>query len=233
MPTTPRQTTQSIDRSCSPRWTWHTLLLVGGVAGLIYSLLPMLDRLAPPPEAPVTLRKVDVIPPPPAPPPPELPTPAPSQPTAVTQATPVPQLATPAPKIAITASPLHVTLDPLPTTTATPWDFDLQTTLSAQSLAGMTFELTALDEIPRATIALDPAYPLRARSRGIEGEVILEFTVSTQGTTQDIVVLSETPKATFTAAATRAIARWRFTPGKKDGQAVATRMRQKVSFVLQ
>jgi protein TonB len=68
--------------------------------------------------------------------------------------------------------------------------------------------------------------------RKLEGWVVVEFVVGADGTTRDLTVVSSQPGELFTAAAERAIRRWRFAPGSKGGQAVAARVRQKVEFKL-
>ena len=53
----------------------------------------------------------------------------------------------------------------------------------------------------RRTAFMPPNYPARARERGTEGWVDLEFTVSKDGTTRDAVVRAAEPTGTFDRAA--------------------------------
>jgi periplasmic protein TonB len=74
------------------------------------------------------------------------------------------------------------------------------------------------DVIPLVRIA--PDYPPRALSRGIEGWVIVQFTITATGSVTDAVVVDSDPKETFDEAALRAIARWRYNPRVEGGVAV-------------
>jgi len=74
------------------------------------------------------------------------------------------------------------------------------------------------DVIPLVRIA--PDYPRRAASRGIEGWVQVQFTITPTGTVKDAVVVDANPKKTFDEAALKAIARWRYNPRVEGGVAV-------------
>jgi len=78
-----------------------------------------------------------------------------------------------------------------------------------------------------------PAYPTHARNEGIEGYVLVEFSVDTHGRTFDCVILESVPAGIFDDAVTRAIQKWRFTPAKdKGGKPIPVRVRQPVQFTL-
>ena len=74
------------------------------------------------------------------------------------------------------------------------------------------------DVIPLVRIA--PDYPPRALNRGIEGWVLVQFTISANGSVTDAVVIDAEPKGTFDEAALKAIARWRYNPKVEGGEAV-------------
>ena len=74
----------------------------------------------------------------------------------------------------------------------------------------MDGELTSL-------VAISPEYPRRAAERGLSGYVVLRFTVTTEGTTDDVVVV-ESSNAVFNSSARRAAARLRFKPRVVDGE---------------
>jgi len=76
----------------------------------------------------------------------------------------------------------------------------------------------------RRTSFAAPAYPDRARERGTEGWVDLEFTVTNDGSTRDIVVRSAEPAGTFDIAAISAVRRWRYEPRVAE-QRVEARLR--------
>jgi len=74
------------------------------------------------------------------------------------------------------------------------------------------------DVIPLVRIA--PDYPPRALSRGLEGWVKVQFTITPTGTVKDPKVVDAMPKEMFDDAALKAIARWRYNPRVEGGVAV-------------
>jgi len=74
------------------------------------------------------------------------------------------------------------------------------------------------DVIPLVRIA--PDYPPRALSRGLEGWVQVQFTITPTGTVKDPVVVNAEPKNIFDDAALKSIARWRYNPRVEGGVAV-------------
>ena len=74
------------------------------------------------------------------------------------------------------------------------------------------------DVIPLVRIA--PDYPPRALSRGLEGWVQVQFTITPTGTVQDPIVVNAEPKGIFDDAALKSIARWRYNPRVEGGVAV-------------
>jgi len=116
-------------------------------------------------------------------------------------------------------------------------DFDLGFAVASPALEkplqDMVFQLAELDQPPTPLVRLPPVYPPQARMRRTEGVVMLEFVVDAAGRTRDIEVVLSQPGDVFTRAAVRAATRWRFQPGKKDGQPVPVRVKQKVTFRLE
>jgi protein TonB len=74
------------------------------------------------------------------------------------------------------------------------------------------------DVIP--LVRIDPTYPQREQSRGVEGWVLVQFTVTATGVVRDAVVIESEPKSVFDAAALEAIGRWRYNPRVDRGVAV-------------
>jgi protein TonB len=74
------------------------------------------------------------------------------------------------------------------------------------------------DVTPMVRIA--PAYPPSAETRGIEGWVQVQFTITAAGTVRDAVVVAAEPPNVFDKAALEAIARWRYNPRVDGGVAV-------------
>ena len=69
-------------------------------------------------------------------------------------------------------------------------------------------------------VRVSPLYPPRAQSRGIEGWVLLQFTITPQGRTKDIEVLDADPKGYFERAARDAVKKYKYKPRIVDGVAV-------------
>lgn len=72
----------------------------------------------------------------------------------------------------------------------------------------------------RALSRPKPAYPPQALARGIEGYVVLEFTVTAAGTTRDPRVLEASPAHVFDAAALAAAREFRYQPRIQAGAPV-------------
>jgi protein TonB len=66
-------------------------------------------------------------------------------------------------------------------------------------------------------VRIEPRYPDRALSRGTEGWVLLEFTITPAGTVRDITVVDSEPSGIFDRAAKRAVLRWKYKPKVVDG----------------
>jgi protein TonB len=76
-------------------------------------------------------------------------------------------------------------------------------------------------------------YPPQAFRDRVEGWVEVEFTVNERGTTGDIVVVAGEPQGVFDAAATEAVAAWRYLPRIVNGQPVAQRTTVTLRFSVE
>jgi len=82
-------------------------------------------------------------------------------------------------------------------------------------------------------VKVQPTYPRRALSRGIEGYVIVEFTVTTNGSVRDAVVIEANPQKVFDRAATKAALKFKYKPRVIDGEAVEVPgVRNKITFAI-
>ena len=66
-------------------------------------------------------------------------------------------------------------------------------------------------------VKVAPQYPSRASSRGIEGFVLLEYTVTKQGTVLNPIVIEAEPSTIFNKAAIRSALRYKYKPRVIDG----------------
>lgn len=89
-----------------------------------------------------------------------------------------------------------------------------------------------LDRVPRARSQPSPIYPHGLRKDGIEGTVEVEFLVDKEGNVHSPVVLRASHPG-FIEAALRAIARWKFEPGRSAGQIVRFRMSVPLMFTIE
>jgi periplasmic protein TonB len=69
-------------------------------------------------------------------------------------------------------------------------------------------------------VRINPDYPQRALSRGLEGWVQVQFTISETGAVIDPIVVDSMPKGIFDDAAIKAISRWRYNPKVEGAVAV-------------
>ncbi|MGB2709651.1 MAG: energy transducer TonB, partial [Pseudoalteromonas nigrifaciens] len=82
-------------------------------------------------------------------------------------------------------------------------------------------------------VKVAPVYPRRALSRGIEGYVIVEFTVTKQGTVRDPQVLKAEPESLFDRAAMDAALKFKYKPRVVNGEAVEVAgVQNKISFQI-
>jgi len=86
---------------------------------------------------------------------------------------------------------------------------------------------------PQVVEKAPPKYPDEARKERVQGAVVLEATIETDGRVSETAVV-EDPDARLTAAAREAVAKWRFEPARDaKGKPVAVRYRVTVAFKLQ
>src|SRR5262245_49720491 len=68
-----------------------------------------------------------------------------------------------------------------------------------------------MDE-PRLITRPTPEYPLGALHHGVEGSVLLEYTVNERGRVVKSRILDAAPRGVFERAALRALSKWRYEP---------------------
>jgi protein TonB len=71
-----------------------------------------------------------------------------------------------------------------------------------------------------ALVRIAPDYPVRALRRGIEGRVLLEFTIGRTGAVENAKVIAAEPNSIFNDAALKAVRQWRYEPKIENGEAV-------------
>ena len=82
-------------------------------------------------------------------------------------------------------------------------------------------------------VRVEPVYPRRALTRGIEGFVLLEFTVTASGSVADPIVVEAEPPGIFDRAAVQAALRFKYQPRVVDGQPISVAgVRNMITFEL-
>jgi protein TonB len=99
---------------------------------------------------------------------------------------------------------------PIPTA---PADVGVQMSVKGLGLAASDGEY-----LPIVKIA--PVYPASAQARGIEGYCIVEYTVTTAGTTRDVTVVEADPPGIFNKASIAAAQKFKYRPRVIDGEAI-------------
>ena len=88
-----------------------------------------------------------------------------------------------------------------------------------------------LDNTPRTRFQATPAYPFEARRAGTPGEVHVEFVVDERGHVIDPRVVFSSNRI-FEEPTLRAVTKWQFEPGRRNGKTVKFRMTVPVMFNL-
>lgn len=171
-------------------------------------------------ERALTVVQLSTTPPPKAPPPP------PSPKKTVTLASPVvapiPMLTVPAKPVDIitapVAAPVEVSIpgppDPAPPVTAPP---------SIERAGDLSSTMIA---------ATPPRYPTESRRSKEQGTVVLTVTLGVDGTVADISIARSSGFERLDRAALSAVRRWRWSPTKRNGNAVMVRGVVEIPFVL-
>lgn len=199
-----------------------------GLTALVFLTLPLTRLLTSSEESPEERpARVDLTPPPQPPPEEDPPPPAeetpefPEEPPAATQQEVEP----------IPFEQLELALDPDPGA-AVAGDFSFEFNLFADTGSAFeTFEVSELDQAPRAINRTPPVYPYAMRRDRIEGNVTLIFVIDDNGRVIEPRIESSTRRE-FERPALDAVRQWRFEPGIRNGEPVRTLVRTPIEFSL-
>jgi protein TonB len=108
-------------------------------------------------------------------------------------------------------------------------DFTVPTIDVGGQLDEIIYELEDLTRAPRPIKQPAPTYPPELRRAGISGTVVLMFHVRSDGSTAKITV-ERSDNPAFEEPAIRAVRKWVFEPGEKDGKPVTCRVRIPIPF---
>ena len=87
------------------------------------------------------------------------------------------------------------------------------------------------DVIP--LVEVQPRYPTQAKSRKIEGYVIVRLEISKEGSVENVEVIEAKPKGIFEREVMRAAYRYRFKPKLADGKPVSQQATKTFEFSLE
>ncbi len=117
------------------------------------------------------------------------------------------------------------------------FDNAMAVSLSAPSLSanlnigGIGFGVSDGEYLPIVKVA--PVYPSRALSRALEGNCVLEFTVTRAGSVQDVMVV-ECTSSLFERASIQAALKFKYKPRVIDGEPVDVRgVQHLITFLIE
>lgn len=85
------------------------------------------------------------------------------------------------------------------------------------------------DAAPQVISSRFPDYPQSWRNRGIQGLVVVHFTIGSDGTVSNPSVVGS-PQPELAALVLHTILQWKFKPALKDGKPVAVQAQQEFAF---
>ena len=91
-------------------------------------------------------------------------------------------------------------------------------------------EYVYVEELPEAVWKAFPVYPPAARASGVEGQVLVQALVGSDGLVKDTRIVKSIPE--LDDAAVAAVRQWRFKPARSKGQPVAVWVAVPVKFSL-
>jgi len=186
------------------------------ISGLLFMTLTILSR-AERPEEPVPEFAAPSVVHPQAPKPPEpvqgIQEPLPTPPSLARTA----RSEMPKPEPVLSSINLEISRDLAGLAAIAPWDKRMGIPMA--DLDGPV-SLEEVDRPPELVRHLPPLYPLAAKRKGIQGQVIIRLVVDKAGEVQSPEILEAIPRGIFERAALTAVKRWRFAPAVKDTNAV-------------
>jgi len=118
-----------------------------------------------------------------------------------------------------------------PNAAASQMTFDTNISADVGLKGGLALDSGDGDYLP--IVKVNPIYPRRAQSRGIEGFVIVEFTVTKSGAVRSPVVVEAQPEGIFERSALDAAVKFKYKPRVVDGEAVEVGgVQNKITFKL-
>jgi len=95
------------------------------------------------------------------------------------------------------------------------------------------YEIGEIDGTLVPIVQVQPVYPMRAKSMGIEGLVQVQFLVNRKGLVENIRIVKAVPEGVFEKCVKRCLSAWRFSPGTVEGESVNTQVVTTIRFNLE
>ena len=95
------------------------------------------------------------------------------------------------------------------------------------------YEVGEIDGTLVPIVQIQPIYPIRAKSMGIEGWVKVKFLVNQKGLVENIRIVKAVPEGIFEKCVKRCLSAWRFSPGTVEGESVNTQVITTIRFNLE
>jgi TonB family protein len=95
------------------------------------------------------------------------------------------------------------------------------------------YQMNEVDTPPRIISAFPPEYPADAKTNKIEGNVVVQFVVDTDGWAWEPEVVEADPESVFEQSALDAIIKYEFEPATKDGTSVPCMVKMPIAFTLE
>lgn len=198
------------------------LISAVGFTAVLFGVIPFAHRINKP-DRTLELRKTSAadLPPPveDTPPPPQIEEPKPPE------AAPEPQLAETQPAIPLSADLEVATGGGAGILSVN----EIRSLTAASTIKDEAFDVADLEKKPEPVSQVAPTYPPELRKAKVEGVVTMIFVLDETGRVEDPRVETST-RPEFEKPALEAIRKWRFSPGKKDGQPVRTYIRIPMRF---
>lgn len=104
--------------------------------------------------------------------------------------------------------------------------------IAERALQGSTSAPPIASAMPNYKENTPPPYPLLARRRNYEGEVLLEVLVTREGTVGSVRLIKSSGYEILDRAAMKGIRMWLFHPGKRGGEAIEMWVKVPIRFQL-
>lgn len=205
----------------------HRIWVASGAITLtfvFFLVLPLMQAINKPPVTDMTLQGIDTANIPPPPPPMEEEEPEEEE----EQEPEPPELTEEAPPLDL--AQLELALNPVGGDGWMGGDFTnkLNTVGSGKDEMDAVFSLADLDQRPRVIFQPGPALTKQVRAKA-PGKVYVLFIVNQRGAVENPVI-QKSDNPVFEKPALNAVKKWKFEPGKRNGEAVRFRMRVPIVF---